>query len=123
MPYFQGGMAYYPPPAAAPGDPANQQPAVYQRKFSIEAGTSLSKVSSSLFSAPSVYPAQSGPPQTATYPPVMFPAQPVYVPQHYTVPVPVSTLSRMFLVTFHDLHESAPMFFVIIFEPSNIYAS
>lgn len=33
MPYFQGGVAYYPQPApAAPGDPATQQP-VYQREL------------------------------------------------------------------------------------------
>ncbi|KAJ8911305.1 hypothetical protein NQ315_016999 [Exocentrus adspersus] len=48
MPYFQGGVAYYPQPApGAPGDPSAQQP-VYQ--------------------PPPVYPAQTGPPQTATYP-------------------------------------------------------
>ncbi|KAJ8957946.1 hypothetical protein NQ318_001945 [Aromia moschata] len=42
MPYFQGGVAYYPQPAPAPpGDPAAQQP-VYQ--------------------PPPVYPAQTGPP-------------------------------------------------------------
>lgn len=34
MPFFQGGMAYYPQPPAAPADPAAAQPAaaVYQRK-------------------------------------------------------------------------------------------
>lgn len=43
-----------------------------------------------VLAAPSVYPAQSGPPQTATFPPVMFSPQPVYVPQQFTMPMPVS---------------------------------
>ncbi|GJQ85072.1 hypothetical protein Trydic_g3728 [Trypoxylus dichotomus] len=68
IPYFQGGVAYYPPPTATSGDPNTQQPPMYQ--------------------APSVYPAQSGPPQTATYPPVIFPAQPMYMPQQYPMPMP-----------------------------------
>ncbi|KAJ8981932.1 hypothetical protein NQ317_002103 [Molorchus minor] len=60
MPYFQGGVAYYPqPPQAALGDPAAQQP-VYQ--------------------PPPVYPADR-PPQTATYPSMMFPAQTIYMPR------------------------------------------
>ncbi|XP_074030209.1 uncharacterized protein [Leptinotarsa decemlineata] len=68
MPYFQGGVAYYPqPPPAAPGDP-NAQQQVYQ--------------------PPTVYPTQAGPPQTATYPSMMFPAQPIYMPQQYPMPIP-----------------------------------
>lgn len=39
--------------------------------------------------APPVYPTQSAPPQTATYPSVMFP-QPIYMPQQYPMHVPVS---------------------------------
>lgn len=42
-----------------------------------------------IISAPPVYPAQSAPPQTAAYPSVMFP-QPIYMPQQYPMPVPVS---------------------------------
>lgn len=33
VPYFQGGVTYYPQPTATPGDPTTQQPAVYQRKL------------------------------------------------------------------------------------------
>ncbi|KAK9874326.1 hypothetical protein WA026_002677 [Henosepilachna vigintioctopunctata] len=69
MPYFQGSMGYYAPPnAPAPGDPSAQQPAVYQ--------------------APPVYPTQTGPPQAATYPSMMFPAQTIYMPQQYPMPIP-----------------------------------
>ncbi|CAH1970898.1 unnamed protein product [Acanthoscelides obtectus] len=60
MPYFQGGVAYYPQPA--PGDPATQQP---------------------MYQPPPVYPAQAGPPQAATYPSVMFPTQTIYMPQQF----------------------------------------
>ncbi|KAG5885341.1 hypothetical protein JTB14_014359 [Gonioctena quinquepunctata] len=68
VPYFQGGVAYYPQPApAAPGDP-NAQQQVYQQ--------------------PAVYPTQTGPPQTATYPSMMFPAQTIYMPQQYPMPMP-----------------------------------
>lgn len=43
-----------------------------------------------LFSAPSVYPGQAGPPQAATYPSMMFPTQTIYMPQQYPLPMPVS---------------------------------
>jgi len=68
MPFYQGGVAYYPQPTAGPTDPNTQQPAVYQPQ--------------------TVYPAQTAPPQTAAYPPVMFPAPPIYMPQQYPIPVP-----------------------------------
>lgn len=68
MPYFQGSVGYYAPPSApVPGDPNAQQP-VYQ--------------------PPPVYPAQTGPPQAATYPSMMFPAQTIYMPQQYPMAMP-----------------------------------
>ncbi|CAG9820533.1 unnamed protein product [Phaedon cochleariae] len=74
VPYFQGGVAYYPQPnPAAPGDMNGQQP-VYQ--------------------PPAVYPTQTGPPQTAAYPSMMFPAQTIYMPQQYPMPMPQNK-SRM----------------------------
>lgn len=108
MPYFQGGMAYYPQPTpAAPGDPTTQQP-VYQREshpilysvnqkiasmsFYLTFFTFLKNllVNFWCFAAPPVYPSQTGPPQAATYPSMMFPAQTIYMPQQYPMPMPVS---------------------------------
>lgn len=40
--------------------------------------------------APPVYPPQTGPPQAATYPSMMFPAQTIYMPQQYPMAMPVS---------------------------------
>ncbi|KAF2905784.1 hypothetical protein ILUMI_00379 [Ignelater luminosus] len=70
MPFYQGGVTYF-PPQAPPGDPAtqHQQPPVYQ--------------------PPTMYPAQSGPPQTAAYPSIVYPTQPLYMPQQFPYqPVP-----------------------------------
>lgn len=69
VPYFQGSVGYYAPPnPPAPGDPNAQPTTVYQ--------------------PPPVYPAQTGPPQPATYPSMMFPTQTIYMPQQYPMPMP-----------------------------------
>ncbi|RZC34206.1 atrophin-1 [Asbolus verrucosus] len=65
VPYFQGGVTYYQQPPTAPGDPNSQPTTVYQ--------------------APPVYSAQTGPPQAPTYPSMMFPP-PIYMPQQYAMP-------------------------------------
>ncbi|KAF5307402.1 hypothetical protein FQR65_LT06916 [Abscondita terminalis] len=68
MPFYQSGMAYY-SQAPQPGDPNTQQAPVYP--------------------SPAVYPAQSGPPQTAAYPSIVYPTQPLYMPQQFPYqPVP-----------------------------------
>ncbi|KAK5638778.1 hypothetical protein RI129_013073 [Pyrocoelia pectoralis] len=68
MPFYHSGMTYY-SQAPPPGDPTTQQPPVYQ--------------------TPSVYTAQSGPPQTAAYPSIVYPTQPLYMPQQFPYqPVP-----------------------------------
>lgn len=68
MPFYHSGMTYY-SQAPQPGDPTTQQPSVYQ--------------------PPSVYTAQSGPPQTAAYPSLVYPTQPLYMPQQFPYqPVP-----------------------------------
>ncbi|XP_018569962.1 deleted in azoospermia protein 1-like isoform X2 [Anoplophora glabripennis] len=41
-----------------------------------------------VYQPPPVYPSQTGPPQTATYPSMMFPAQTIYMPQQYPMPMP-----------------------------------
>lgn len=51
----------------------------------------MKKNLSILFLAPPMYPTQTGPPQTAAYPSMMFPAQTIYMPQQYPMPMPVST--------------------------------
>ncbi|KAK4878860.1 hypothetical protein RN001_011366 [Aquatica leii] len=68
MPFYQSGMTYY-SQAPPPGDPNAQQPPVYQ--------------------SPAVYPTQSGPPQTAAYPSIVYPTQQLYMPQQFPYqPVP-----------------------------------
>lgn len=51
-----------------------------------------------IVSAPPVYPGQTGPPQAATYPSMMFPTQTIYMPQQYPLPMPVSELNFALLI-------------------------